>query len=138
MLILITGQYILSSSDEFASFGAVFHNNNYQWFTNKIALSSKYALSATFKLNSTTGWCLLSILNVFKWFSSQVLHKNTLINLFSSSFQVSRFKDNVLNTELLTLFKLTLCSVVVLFWYFTHLFLIYMYYVLLHRGRCFF
>ena len=28
----------------------LFHNKNYQWFTDKIALSSKYALSATFKL----------------------------------------------------------------------------------------
>ena len=46
-------------------------------------------------LYATTGWIMLLILNVFKWFSSQVLHKNTVINLFSSSFQVSRFKDNV-------------------------------------------
>ena len=30
LLILITGQYFLSSSAEFASFGAVFHNKNYQ------------------------------------------------------------------------------------------------------------
>ena len=50
LLILITGQYFLSSLHEFTSFGAVFHNKNYQWFTNKIALSSKYAFSATFKL----------------------------------------------------------------------------------------
>ena len=50
LLILITGQYFESPSDEFASFGAVFHNKNYQWFTNKIALSSKYAFSPTFKL----------------------------------------------------------------------------------------
>ena len=34
---------------------------------------------------------------------SPVLHKNTVITIFSSSFQVSRFKDYVLNTELLTL-----------------------------------
>ena len=52
---------------------------------------------------ATTGWFMLLILNVFKWFSSQVLHKNTVINLFSSSFQVSRFKDNVFGIELLTL-----------------------------------
>ena len=30
LLILITGQYFLSSSAEFASFGAVFHNKNYR------------------------------------------------------------------------------------------------------------
>ena len=52
---------------------------------------------------ATTGWFMLLILNVFKWFSSQVLHKNNVINLFSSSFQVTGFKNNVLNTELLTL-----------------------------------
>ena len=54
-------------------------------------------------LYATTGWFMLLILKVFEWFSSQVLHKNTVISLFSSSFQVTRFKNNVLNTTLLTL-----------------------------------
>ena len=54
-------------------------------------------------LYTTTGWFMLLILKVFEWFSSQVLHKNTVISLFSSSFQVTRFKNIVLNTALLTL-----------------------------------
>ena len=54
-------------------------------------------------LYATTGWFMLLIFNVFKWFSSQVFLKNTVINLFSPSFRVTRFKNNVLNTELLTL-----------------------------------
>ena len=99
MLILITGQYFVSSSDEFALFGAVFHNIYKQDSLVFQACVLRYiqvemAFLATV-LYATTWWFMLLILNVFKWFSSQVLHKNTVINLFSSSFQVSRFKDNV-------------------------------------------
>ena len=98
MLILIAGQYVLSSSDEFASFGAVFHNIYKQDSLVFQVCVLRYiqvemAFLATV-LYATTGWFMLLILKVFKWFSTQVLHKNTVINLFSSSFQVSRFKDN--------------------------------------------